>query len=152
MGKKLEEIIIPKEEANFWLDRNGKWHNNQGEFQHKRIIEFFHSNIKNDENGYYVTQKYKGRREKVYFHYEDTALFVFDVVKNEDITLILNTQKRLKLKPKKIFIENDEVYTKVGKEKAKFVGKGMEGVAEFLDYDNGYWIKVNNRTYRVPGL
>lgn len=152
MGKKLEEIIISKENTNFWLDKHGKWHNEYGEFQHKEIIDFFHSNIKKDRNGYYVSQIYKGVREKVYFRYEDTALFVFDVVKEEGITLVLNTKKTLRLNPKKLFLQNEDIYTKVGKEKAKFVGRGMERLADLLEYDNGFLITLDGRRYRISEL
>jgi hypothetical protein len=75
MKNKRTEIIIPKERAIFWLDKNGRWHNAHGEFEHKKIIDYFHSSIKRDENGYYLFQKRGDVQEKVYFHYEDTALF-----------------------------------------------------------------------------
>lgn len=152
MGKKLEEIIIPKEEATFWLDNHRKWHNERGEFQHKEIIDFFHSNIKKDKTGYYISQTYRGVREKVYFRYEDTALFVFDVVKEEGITLELNTKKTLKLNPKRLFLQNEDIYIKVGKEKAKFVGRGMERLADLLEYDGCFWITLDEREYRIPEL
>ncbi|MDP2908678.1 MAG: MFS transporter permease, partial [Nanoarchaeota archaeon] len=145
-------IIIPKEEATFWLDNQRKLHNERGEFQHKEIIDFFHSNIKKDKTGYYISQTYKGVREKVYFRYEDTALFVFDVVKEEGITLELNTKKTLKLNPKRFFLQNEDIYIKVGKEKAKFVGRGMERLADLLEYDGCFWITLDEREYRIPEL
>ena len=104
--KKRTEILIPKERAVFWLDKNGRWRNAHGEFQHKKIIDYFHSSIQKDEKGYYLFQERGNLREKVYFHYEDTALFAVDLIKDEDITLILNTKRQIKLKPKSLFIKN----------------------------------------------
>ncbi len=54
MKKKRSEIVIPKDEAIFWLGKNGRWHNAHGEFQHKKIIDYFHSSIKKDDNGYFL--------------------------------------------------------------------------------------------------
>ena len=76
MKKKRTEIIIPKERAIFWLNANGRWHNAHGEFQHKKIIDYFHSSIQKDEKGYYLFQERGNLREKVYFqrrgYYADT--------------------------------------------------------------------------------
>ena len=69
MDKKRSEIVIPKDKAVFWLDKNGRWHNVHGEFEHKRIINYFHSAIKKDKQGYYLFQERGKFREKVYFHY-----------------------------------------------------------------------------------
>ena len=91
MTRKIKEVVISKEDAVFWLDRDGCWNNEHGKFQHKKIIDFFHLSIKKDNNGYYLSQTDGNYREKVYFHFEDTALFVFDVIKDKDIMLILNT-------------------------------------------------------------
>ena len=82
MKKKQIEIVISKEDAIFWLDKNGRWHNAHGEFQHKKIIDYFHSSIQKDEKGYYLFQERGNLREKVYFHYEDTALFAVDLIKD----------------------------------------------------------------------
>ena len=117
MAKKLEEIIISKEDAIFWLDNQGKWHIDSGEFKNKNMIDYFHSCIEKDKDGYYVTQTYNNKREKVYFHYEDTALFVFDVIEKNGLISVLNTKKRIKIKPKKLFLENENLYLKIGKEK-----------------------------------
>jgi len=150
MKKKRTEIIIPKERAIFWLDKNGRWHNAHGEFQHKKIIDYFHSSIQKDEKGYYLFQERGNLREKVYFHYEDTALFAVDLIKDEDITLILNTKKQLKLKPKNLFIRNDNLYMRLGQETIKFAERGLMKISDLLEFkDDQYLIKVKNRRYRI---
>ena len=150
MKIKHVEIVVPKEKAVFWLDENGRWHNVHGEFQHKKIIDYFHSSIRRDEKGYYLFQERGNLREKVYFHYEDTALFVVDLIKDNDITLILNTKRRVKLKPKNLFTRNDNLYMRMGKETIKFSERGLMKISDFLEFSNEqYFIKVKNRRYRI---
>ena len=150
MKNKPTEIIIPKDRAIFWLDKNGRWHNAHGEFEHKKIIDYFHSSIKRDENGYYLFQKRGDVQEKVYFHYEDTALFAVDLIKDNDITLILNTKKQIKLKPRNLFIRDDDLYMRMGEETIKFSERGLMKISDLLEYDNDqYFIKVKNRRYRI---
>ncbi len=150
MKKKPGEIVIPKDEAIFWLDKNGRWHNAHGEFQHKKIIDYFHASIRKDENGYYLFQERENLREKVYFHYEDTALFAVDLITDKNITLILNTKKQVKLKPKSLFTRNDSLYMQVGPETIKFTERGLMRISDLLEYsDEQYFIKVKNRRYRI---
>jgi hypothetical protein len=150
MKKKYTEIVISKDDAVFWLNANGRWHNAHGEFQHKKIIDYFHSSIQKDEKGYYLFQERGNLREKVYFHYDDTALFAVDLIKDEDITLILNTKKQLKLKPKNLFTKNDNLYMRLGQETIKFVERGLMKISDLLEFkDDQYFIKVKNRTYRI---
>ena len=150
MKIKHVEIVVPKEKAVFWLDENGRWHNVHGEFQHKKIIDYFHSSIQKDEKGYYLFQERGNLREKVYFHYEDTALFVVDLIKDNDITLTLNTKRRVKLKPKNLFTRNDNLYMRMGKETIKFSERGLMKISDFLEFSNEqYFIKVKNRRYRI---
>jgi hypothetical protein len=150
MKKKHTEIVISKDDAVFWLNANGRWHNAHGEFQHKKIIDYFHSSIQRDEKGYYLFQERGNLREKVYFHYEDTALFAVDLIKDEDITLILNTKKQLKLKPKNLFTRNDNLYMRLGQETIKFAERGLMKISDLLEFkDDQYFIKVKNRKYRI---
>jgi hypothetical protein len=150
MQKKRTEIIIPKDRAIFWLDKNGRWHNAHGEFEHKKIIDYFHSSIKRDENGYYLFQKRGDIQEKVYFHYEDTALFAVDLIKDKVIRLILNTKKQIKLKPRNLFIRGDDLYMRMGEETIKFAERGLMKISDLLEYDNDqYFIKMNNRKYKI---
>jgi len=143
-------IIIPKEEAIFRLDKHGQWHNKDGKFQHRKIINHFHSSIRRDEGGYHVFQEYAGTREKVYFSYEDTALFVFDVKKGKDIILILNTKKHIKLKPKNLFIKDDNLYMQDRADRIKFIDRALIRIADLIDEVDGQcFIKVNGRRYRI---
>ena len=153
MKEKLKEIVIPKERALFWLDKNGRWHNDHGEFKHKKIIDYFLSSIKRDKNGYYLGQRREGCTEKVYFCYEDTALFVVDLVIAKDIVLVLNTKKELKLRPRNLFIKNDNLYMKRGEETIKFSERGLMRISDFLQYDNNqYFIEVKSRKYKINQL
>jgi hypothetical protein len=150
MKKKPGEIVISKDDAVFWLDQNGRWHNANGEFQHKKIIDYFNSSIQKDEGGYYLFQERESLREKVYFHYEDTALFAVDLVKDKDITLVLNTQKRVKLMPQKLFTQNDNLYMRIGSETIKFVERGLMKISDLLEFeDDQYFIKLKNRRYQI---
>ncbi len=151
MKKPLREIVIPKEEAVFFLDKHGFWrHKEQGKFEHRKIIHYFHSRIRKDENGYHLRQKLGNRVEKVYFHHEDTALFVFDVIKGEEIFLVLNTQKRVKLRPRNLFVNDDSLYMSLGGERIKFTDHSLIRISDLLD-DEGdeYFITVKGRRYQI---
>jgi len=151
MTKQLKEIVISKDSAVFWLDSNGRWHNMHGEFEHKKIIDFFHSSIRQDKDGYYVTQTTESYKEKVYFRYEDTALFVFNIIKNKEIYLLLNTKKQIKLNPEELFIKNDSLYAKDGEELVKFTEQSMMKISKYMENDNDrYFIKINDKRYKIP--
>ena len=90
MSQKKKEIIIPKEDAVFWMDENGRWHNEHGSFQHPKVVGYFHTSIRKDKDGYFLSQEHDDFSEKVYFRYAETPLFVFDVIRGEDILLVLN--------------------------------------------------------------
>ncbi len=150
MKNKRTEIIIPKDRAIFWLDKTGRWHNEHGKFEHKKIIDYFHSSIKRDENGYYLSQKREDVQEKVYFHYEDTALFAVDLIIDMDTTLVLNTKKQIKLKPRNLFIRGDDLYMRMGAETIKFTERGLIKISDLMEYDKDqYFIKVKNRRYKI---
>lgn len=151
MNKSHTETVISKDKAVFWLDKNGRWHNEHGEFQNKKIINYFHSAIRRDAKGYYLFQESGDFREKVYFHHEDTALFAIDLISDPEPTLILNTRKRVKLKPKCLFIRNDCLYMMLDKETIKFTERGLLKISDLLVYeDSKYFIKVKNRRYKIP--
>src|SRR3989339_1813713 len=96
-------VVIPREEAVFWMDENGDWQNEHGRFENRRIIEYFHASIKHDFCGFYVEQENGDILERVYFPYEDTALFVFMAA---DGILTLNTGEKISLDPTNLFMEN----------------------------------------------
>ena len=150
MAKKIKEIIIPKEEAVFWLDKNGCWHNESGRFENKKIIQYFHSCIKRDGYGYYLYQTNENYAEKVYFPYEDQALFVFDVIQQLDVILVLNTGRQIRLKPRKLFIKNDCLYMHLGSEIIKFSEQGLFKIAQLMEEINDrLYIRVKNRRYKI---
>lgn len=151
MGKKVKTIEIPQDKAVFWLDANGCWHNSDGKFRHKKIIDYFHSSIQRDHKGYHLYQAHENYVEKVYFHYDDQALFVFDVLQENDITLVLNTQKRIKLKPRKLFIKNDSLYMHLGDETIKFAEQALMKIAASLEEEGDLlFIRSKDRRYRIP--
>ena len=151
MKTRLTEIVIPKEAAVFFLDKHGFWrHKEQGKFEHKKIINYFHSSIRKDENGYHLAQRLGNRIEKVYFYCEDTALFVFDVIKGEEIFLMLNTQKKIKLHPRNLFVSGDELYVNSGEHRIKFTDNSLVRMWDLLGYEgDDYFITVKGRRYKI---
>jgi len=150
MTDQLKTIVIEKEDAVFRLDANGQWHNQHGRFQHKKVIDYFHTCIQKDEHGFYLTQERDNCIEKVYFPYEETAYFVFDVIAGEDITLVLNTQERLKLDPGGLCINDDNLYMRHGEDIIKFTDRSMMKVATFMeDRNDGYDFILKGKKYPI---
>ena len=151
MTDKPIDIVIPKDKAVFWLDKNGCWHNKHGKFEHKKIIDFFHASIRKDEGGYHLLQTRDNCREKVYFHHEDTALFVFDVQKDRDFTLELNTGRRLPLTPEDLFVKNDSLYLNIGDdEQAKFSERSLMKLSDVLEVKgDDYFIRVKGELIKL---
>ena len=153
MSNKIKEKVIPKKDAVFWLDKNGCWCNAHGKFEHTKIIDYFHSCIKRDQGGYYLSQVNGNYIEKVYFPYEDQALFVIDVVRQDEITLILNTKRRILLDPESLLIKDDNLYMRMGDETLKFVEHGLTKLAQLLEDEDGrYYVRLKGRRYSIPIL
>ncbi len=152
MNKEPKVIEIPREQAVFRLDGNGRWHNRFGRFEKKKIIDHFNRAIQRDEKGYFVGRTNGDVREKVYFHFEDTALFVFDIrVFESKIELILNTERMLVLDPECLWIENDNLYTAHGGERIKFSERALTKIVRWMDDKGGEsFIRVGGGVYRVP--
>jgi len=148
-NKKL--IIVPKEEAVFWMDKNGAWHNEHGKFEHPRIIRYFNSAIKKDENGYYVHQETSECEEKVYFPHEDTALFVVDIATaGPEFRLVLNTGEKTTLEQGELFIESDHLYLQTPDHRIKFSSQALVKISKFMEEENGkFSIHINEKTYPV---
>ena len=125
MPRKLEEVVISSDQAVFWMDAQGHWHNQHGRFRHKKIIDYFHAAIGRDAQGYFVAQERGNVREKVYFKYEDTALFVFNVKNNGATRLILNTGAEMDLIPEDLFIRGDDLYVTRNGESIKFTDRAL---------------------------
>ena len=153
--KEKKEFVVPKEEAVFWLDARGRWHNKHGVFEHKKIIDYFHSSIRKDADGYHLLQKHDDHTiEKVYFKYEDTALFVFDVKPQDDsdnIRLILNTKDKIPLVPENLFVQNDNLYMEHAGHRIKFIDRAMLKLAHRLKFDqHRYHLELSGKTYDIP--
>jgi len=150
MTNKIREIIIPKEEAVFWLDKTGCWCNEGGKFRNKKVIDYFHKAIGKDDAGYFVSHVRDDLLEKVYFRYEDTALFIFDVLLNEIITLVLNTGKQIPLNPNSLFIRDDNLYTLVNDESVKFSERAMTQMSSFIIESDGFlFLEWNDNIYKI---
>jgi hypothetical protein len=79
-----------------------------------------------------------------------TAPTLLDLIKDQDITLILNTKRQIKLKPKNLFTRNDNLYMRLGLETIKFAERGLMKISDLLEFkDKQYFIKIKNRRYRI---
>ena len=151
MPERPPEIVIDRDKAMFWLDSNGCWQNRHGKFRHPKIIRHFHASIRRDRHGYHLYQENGCHVEKVYFRYEDQALFVFDVLQNDDIILVLNTRQHVKLNPRKLFIKNDNLYMQTGEEVLKFVELGLMKISLLLQEENSQiYIQISSQRYPIP--
>jgi len=149
----MDVIVIPKEKAVFWMDANGRWCNEFGKFEKKKIIDYFNRSISRDEDGYFVCQEKEGFVEKVYFRYTDTVLFVFDVRFEDPIEMVLNTGKEIRLDPEKLWIENDNLYTVDGKDRIRFSDRALMKISGILeDSDGGLLIRIDEEVYPIPEL
>lgn len=147
-----KEVVIPKSEAVFWLDQNGRWHNRHGPFRHQRLIAFFHAAIRKDHDGYFLGQVRDDVYEKVYFPYEDTALFVFDVVRETEPVLVLNTGERIPLDPQRLSIRNDILYQHRQEERIRFTDRAMLKLSDRIEERGGrYFIRAHGQSHPIEG-
>jgi hypothetical protein len=153
--KETKVVVVPKENAVFRLDARGRWHNKHGVFEHKKIIGYFHSSIRKDADGYHLFQKHGDHSiEKVYFKYEDTALFVFDINTPKDsdrIRLILNTKEEIPLNPNALFIQNENLYLEHDGHRIKFIDRAILKLAHRLNFDQQqYRLELSGKIYDIP--
>ena len=150
MTNNIREIIIPKEEAVFWMDKAGCWRNEGGKFRNKKLIDYFHAAIGKDDDGYFVSHARDDLREKVYFRYEDTALFVFDILLNDNITLVLNTGKQILLNPGSLYTRNDNLYVSANNEPIKFSERAMIKLSSFITERDGLlYLDWKNNIHKI---
>ncbi|MCG6909033.1 MAG: MFS transporter permease [Deltaproteobacteria bacterium] len=142
MADKPREIVIEKEDAVFHMDAHGCWKNRHGRFRHKKVIDYFNTCIRKDRHGFYLTQQQEDTVEKVYFPYEETAYFVFDVVIGDTITLVLNTGQRLELNPDQLYIKSDCLYVYDGQDLIKFTDRSMMKMAVCMEDRDGLYTFV----------
>jgi len=147
----LPEVVIARENAVFWMDGHGRWHNRHGRFEHKRIIDYFNRSIRRDRDGYYLTQVRGDIREKVYFPFEDTPLFVVDVIPADPMRLALNTAETIPLDPRNLFTQADRLYQQRGDDRIKFSDRALMAMAPHLEESAaGLAVRVGGRTYPIP--
>lgn len=151
--KQKPVIIIPKEQAVFRLDGNGVWWHIDGEkFSNPKIIDYFHSMIQKDEGGFFLEQEHEHYIDKVYFSCEDTALFVFGIIKGDRPTLCLNTGKKFPLDPEKLMLKNDSLYIEDGNDLIKFNERAMFALADYMeDTDGQYVMVIDGERTVIPG-
>ena len=146
-----KEVVIPKEQAVFWMDERGRWCNRHGPFEHQKIIAFFNRSIGKDEGGYYVCQEREGLREKVYFRYHVTPIVAVDVLEGEPDRLVLNTGKIVSLSAEGLVIQDDHLYLRQGGECIKISERVLLKYADRLKYAEGtYSFRAGEIWLRVP--
>lgn len=138
MNKETKIVVIPRDQAVFRMDAEGRWHNDHGPFENPKISAYFHRSIHHDADGFFLQQTRDDVIEKVYFPVADTAFFVFRVDVGEAVSLTLNTGRTLVLNPEHLFIENDRLYLADGDARIKFTAAAAMKLAPFLeDGDTG---------------
>lgn len=153
MGAALPEVVIPREKAVFRLDARGRWCNRHGVFRNRRICDHFHAAIRRDAAGYHLRQELPDRVEKVYFPYEDTALFVVQVALGDPVELTLNTRRRVALDPALLFVRGESLYLTLEGERVKFTERAMLSLAEAMEFTpEGYAIRTGERVHPIPEL
>lgn len=125
--------IIPKEKAVFRLDKNGNWRADDEKFTNQKIIRYFHSLIKKDKDGFFLEQEHEHFIDKVYFPYEDTALFVNRIIAGGGLILCTNTGRQIELDPEKLLIKNDDLYVQNGEDLIKFNQNALLALAGYMD-------------------
>jgi len=151
MDPSRPEVVIPAENAVFRLDARGRWCNRHGVFRNPRISEHFHAAIRRDAGGYHLRQELPDRVEKVYFPYEDTALFVAQVALGDPVALTLNTGRRFDLDPEALFVRGESLYLTLEGERVKFTEQSVLKLSEVMEFTAaGYGLRVGARLHRIP--
>lgn len=133
MAQAKKQNIISKEQAVFWMDKDGVWHNEHGKLEHPKIIKYFNQSIGKDSRGYFLSQTINDVEEKVYFSYEETAVFVVDLVKKDaGIELTLNTLDTIALDPEALYIKADALFMETDAHLVKFTQKALTQMSVFL--------------------
>lgn len=148
--KNRRKVVIPKENAVFRMDENGNWCNEHGRFEHPRIIKYFNASIRKDENGYFVYQATDEFEEKVYFPYEDTALFIVDIREDNGVKLVLNTTQVIDMEPEGLYSKNDNLYLKTKEHRIKFSSRALLKLSKYLnDKDGALFFESNGQSWRI---
>jgi hypothetical protein len=151
-GKATADTVIAADEAVFWMDGQGRWCNAHGRLRHKKTIDYLNRCIGWDQNGWFVRHQKEAVWEKVYFHCQETALFVVDVRMQTPISLVLNTGRCLQLKPKRLIIRSDSLYQTVPV-LIKFSADAAAKLISLLEENpNGWTIRIGRRRYPIPEI
>jgi len=145
----LEKVIL-KEDAVFWMDERGDWHNAAGRFRNRRIIDYFNRHLQSDAGGFFVAQMNGPIREKVYFRYSGTALFVLDLEPGDPIILVLNTGEKCPLAPDSLFVKNDVLHMRQDCRILRFRERPMIQLSSHISLENGqYRFEWRRRTWAI---
>ena len=145
--------VIPKEKAVFRLDKNGNWRADDEQFRNRKIIKYFHSRIKKDKDGFFLEQEHRHYIEKVYFPYEETALFVIRVIEENGLLLCTNTGKQIPLDPQKLLIKNDDLYFRSGEDLIKFNEDALLSLSGYMDEaGDRFAIVVEGKRHIIPTM
>ena len=151
MASEIKCIIVPREEAVFWMDKNGAWHNEHGKFEHPKIIRHFNLSIRKDDLGYYLSQATDEVEEKVYFPHEDTALFVVDISLEKKYIMTLNTTEVMPLDPGQLFTQNDSLYLQTPEHCIKFSQHALIKLSRHMEEVEGrLCLRLNQTTHTIP--
>jgi hypothetical protein len=149
--KTVKEIVIPKEDAVFWMDGNGRWHNVHGPFRHRKLIRYFNAAIRKDADGFFVEQERGDVREKVYFRCGETAFFAVDITTGSSLTILLNTGESVKLEPQKLYIENDCLFMHHQESCIQFTDRCMMMLSGYIhDVDGACYFRFNDKKSLIP--
>jgi hypothetical protein len=148
--KKMKDIVIPKENAVFWMDGNGRWHNVHGLFRHKKLIDHFNRCLGWDADGFFVSQERGDIREKVYFRYEETALFAVGVVIGAEVSILLNTGEKTKIEPEDLYIKNDQLFMQYRDIQVKFTDRCTMNLSEYIVEKEGtYYFEFKDKRVMI---
>jgi hypothetical protein len=79
-------------------------------------------------------------------------LFVFDIIKGDDIILVLNTKRQIPLQPESLSIKEDSLYYQDGEDLIKFAERGMMQISDLLEEaGDQFYIRVDGKRYEIKG-
>jgi hypothetical protein len=147
---RIKQVVVPRQQAVFWMDGQGRWHNQHGPFEHKKIIDHFNASIRKDRDGYYVGQCRDGLFEKVYFNYHETARFAVNLVGRDQIQMELNSGEVVAVTPDLMFIHDDQLFHHYGEEIIKFSESALMQISRHIESDaDGYILRWMGSNYRL---
>ena len=135
------------------MDGNGRWHNVDGPFQHKKLIDHFNRCIGWDTDGFFVSQERDDIREKVYFPYEETALFGVDAVIEAEVSILLNTGEKTKLEPEDLYIKDDQLFMNYLGTFIKFTDRCLMQLADYIEEIDGiYYFEFKDKKVMIATM